>query len=119
MAEKKILIVDDNPNMASLLAEMLEVFDVPSKASTDGETALRLLESEEFSLVITDLKMPNMSGVELLRAIKQKRHSLPVIVISGYHLASHEGKVVDGLPDGFINKPFKMTDIKSVLDQHL
>jgi DNA-binding NtrC family response regulator len=119
MAKREILIVDDNPNMASLLSEMLDVFDLKSRITNDGESALEILDTEEFSLVITDLKMPKMSGTELLAAIKGKRPNLPVIVISGYNVASSEGQVVEGLANGFIHKPFKMSDIQSVVEQFL
>lgn len=119
MAKREILIVDDNPNMASLLSEMLDVFDLRSRITTNGEDALELLQTGEFALVITDLKMPRMSGTELLTAIKDKHPSLPVVVISGYNVASAEGQVVEGLANGFIHKPFKMTDIQSMVDQFL
>jgi DNA-binding NtrC family response regulator len=119
MAKRTILIVDDNPNMASLLSEMLDVFDLKSRVTTDGETALRLLDDEDFAMVITDLKMPKMSGTELLLAIKGKHPNLPVVVISGYNVASAEGQLVDGLANGFIHKPFKMTDIQAVIEQFL
>ncbi len=119
MAKREILIVDDNPNMASLLSEMLDVFDLKSRVTTDGETALQLLDEENFSLVITDLKMPRMSGTELLAAIKGKHPEVPVIVISGYNVGSSEGQVVQGLANGFIHKPFKMADIQSVVEQFL
>ena len=115
MAKRFILVVDDNPNMASLLAEMLEMLDVPSKVATNGESALKLIEDEDFTLVITDLKMPQMSGTELLTAIKSKQPDLPVVVISGYAVKSNEGQVVRGLADGFVSKPFKMADIESVV----
>lgn len=119
MAKREILIVDDNPNMASLLSEMLDVFDLRSRITTDGEAALELIQGEDFALVITDLKMPKMSGTELLTAIKDRRPNLPVIVISGYNVASAEGQVVEGLANGFIHKPFKMTDIQSMVQQFL
>jgi DNA-binding NtrC family response regulator len=119
MAKHEILIVDDNPNMASLLSEMLDVFDLRSHITNNGETALELLQSEDFALVITDLKMPKMSGTELLTAIKGRHPNLPVVVISGYNVASAEGQVVEGLANGFIHKPFKMTDIQSMIEQFL
>jgi FixJ family two-component response regulator len=78
-----------------------------------------MLEREEFALVITDLKMPGMSGTELLTAIRGKNPNLPVIVISGYNVASADEVLVDGLASGFIQKPFKMTDIQSVIEKHL
>ncbi len=119
MAKREILIVDDNPNMASLLSEMLDVYDIKSRVTNDGESALRLLDEEQFSLVITDLKMPRMSGTELLAAIKGKHPQLPVVVISGYNVGNSEGQVVTGLANGFIHKPFKMVDIQSVVEQFL
>jgi DNA-binding NtrC family response regulator len=119
MAKREILIVDDNPNMASLLSEMLDVFDLASQVTTNGEAALGLLENEDFALVITDLKMPGMSGTELLSAIRSKNPDLPVIVISGYNVATADEQLVDGLASGFIQKPFRMTDIKSVIEKHL
>jgi DNA-binding NtrC family response regulator len=115
MARNTVLIVDDNPNMASLLSEMVDVLDIPSRVSTDGETALRMIKEESFGLVITDLKMPGMSGTQLLRAIKDSQPDLPVIVISGFNVGSVESKVVEGLADGFINKPFKMSDIETAI----
>jgi DNA-binding NtrC family response regulator len=105
--------------MASLLSEMLDVLDVKSRVANSGETALKLIRDEEFGMVITDLKMPNMSGTELLTAIKGKHPELPVVVISGYNIGSSEGQLVDGLANGFINKPFKMTDIQSVIERFL
>jgi DNA-binding NtrC family response regulator len=117
--KKKALIVDDNPNMASLLSEMFDLIDLPSTVSTDGETALRLLGEHEFNVVVTDLKMPGMSGAQLLTAIKQKRPDLPVIVISGYNVGTSESKLVEGLADGFINKPFKMAHIQEILGRLL
>ncbi len=120
MARKnKILIVDDNPNMASLLSEMLEVLNLQSTVSTDGEMALKFLENDEYAVVVTDLKMPKMSGTQLLKAIKQKHPDLPVVVISGYSVGSVESKLVEGLADGFINKPFRMVDIEAALERYL
>lgn len=119
MAKREILIVDDNPNMAALLSEMLDVYDIKSRVTNDGESALRLLEEEQFALVITDLKMPHMSGTELLTTIKEKHPQTPVVVISGYNVGTSEGQIVSGLANGFIHKPFKMVDIQTVVEQYL
>jgi CheY-like chemotaxis protein len=103
--------------MASLLSEMLELFDIDTEEAGDGAAALELLDSQDFSLVITDLKMPEMSGVELLETIKSKKPDLPVVVISGYNVLARDGKILNGLADGFINKPFKIADIQSLLER--
>jgi DNA-binding NtrC family response regulator len=117
MAKQQILIVDDNPNMSSLLAEMLEIFEFESKRAGNGQEALAILGNEKFSLVITDLRMPEMSGSELLKNIKKSHPDLPVVVISGYNLAEEEDTLMANMADGFINKPFKMIDIENLLNR--
>lgn len=114
---RKILVVEDNPNMSSLLADMLEVFAVDSIRATDGEDALRKLDEEEIGLVITDLRMPKMTGTELLTAVKDRRPELPVVLISGFTLTEAENHGPAGKADGFLQKPFRMNDIKSILDR--
>lgn len=111
----KILIVDDNPNMSSLLSEMLEVFDYESTRAGDGYEAIEIVDQQDFSLVITDMRMPRMSGLDLLQKLKDKNPKLPVVIISGYALDEEGNSVLDTLADGFLNKPFKMSDIESLL----
>ena len=67
---KSILIVDDNPNMSSLLVDMLEIFDYESVRAGSGAEALEKLEQDKFSMVITDIRMPNMTGLELMEKVK-------------------------------------------------
>ncbi len=112
---RRVLIVDDNPNMSNLLSDMLEVFDFSSQRASDGEEALSLLNQEDFSLLITDLRMPKMTGLELLKAVKDKYPKLPVVVITGYSTEATEQELLTAKADGFLNKPFRMNDIESVL----
>lgn len=111
----KILIVDDNPNMSSLLSEMLEVFDYESMRAGDGLEAIEQVEQNKFALVITDMRMPRMSGLDLLQKLKEKNPDLPVVIISGYALDEEGNSVLTSLADGFLNKPFKMSDIEQLL----
>lgn len=116
---QSILIVDDNPNMSTLLSEMLEIFDYESELAEDGLIALEKLESKKFSLVITDMKMPNMTGLELLENVKQKYPKIPVVLISGYSVDSMSQETSEYKPDGFLSKPFMMTDVEKLLDSLL
>jgi len=115
---KAILIVDDNPNMSSLLAEMLEVFDYDSERAGDGDEALTKLGGGEYSMVISDMRMPNMTGFELLDQVKQKYPKIPVVIISGYAMED-EITAKGHRPDGFLSKPFMMSDIESLLNSLL
>ena len=115
MRQQKALIVDDNVPMADVLVEMLEVFNVDAITAQDGETALRSLNEEPIGLVITDLRMPKMSGVDLLKSIKAQDPEMPVVVISGYNLSCEDDRTVREIADGFLSKPFKMEDIRALL----
>jgi len=112
----QILIVDDNPNMSSLLSEMLEVFEYESVRAGDGMEAIEKVNESNFRLVITDMRMPKMSGLDLLQKIKEKHPNLPVVVISGYALDEEGNNLLSSMADGFLNKPFKMSDIEDLLN---
>lgn len=116
---KRILIVDDNPNMSSLLQEMLEVFDYESVRANDGNEALERLDKEQFSLVITDLRMPNMSGMELLSEVKSRYPKMPVVLISGYSINEVSSNTGECKADGFLGKPLMMSDIEKMLNSLL
>ena len=112
---KNILIVDDNPNMASLLSEMLEVFDYQSERAGDGDEALDKLNGGGFQMVITDMRMPNMTGLELLKQVKEQYPKMPVVLISGYAVGDMEAQQEGAKPDGFLAKPFMMSDVEKLL----
>ena len=114
---RRILVVEDNPNMSSLLADMLAVFAVESVCATDGNDALRIAAEENIGLVITDMRMPKMSGPELLAALKERDPQLPVVLISGYSLGNDEARAAADRADGFLKKPFRMSDVKDILDR--
>jgi DNA-binding NtrC family response regulator len=118
---KPILIVDDNPNMSSLLSDMLEVFDYRSVRAADGQQALDELERHDFAMVITDMRMPNMTGMELLKQVKEAHPRLPVVLISGYSVGEleFESDLEGPKPDGFLAKPFMMSDIEKLLNSLL
>ncbi len=116
---KKVLIVDDNPNMSSLLSEMLEVFDYDSIRASDGQEALQHVQQGNISLVITDMRMPNMSGLELLQKVKEDNPNLPVVLISGYSMGVLEDQNYDLKPDGFLGKPLSMSEVEKMLNNLL
>ena len=118
MMNKTVLIVDDNPNMSALLSEMLEIFDFKSESARNGKEALEALKKKKFSMVITDIKMPEMSGIELLGKVKEINPKMPVVMISGYSVGEFENDK-NFKPDGFLSKPFLMSDIEKLLNSLL
>jgi len=116
---KKILIVDDNPNMSVLLSDILEIFEYEGSQAENGEEALEKLGSDDYAMVFTDLRMPKMDGIDLLKAIKDKHPSMPVVVITGYSIGETQNMLLTQRADGFLNKPFKVNEIKELLDKIL
>lgn len=116
---KKILIVDDNPNMSVLLSDILEIFEYQGTQAEDGEEALEMLKSNDYAMVFTDLRMPKMDGIDLLKAIKNQHPDVPVVVITGYSLGETQNMLLTQKADGFLNKPFKVNEIKDLLSELL
>lgn len=102
----KVLVVDDDPNeMRSLIIGLrLEGFDAVG-AST-GAVALSMLSEQSFSVVIIDLMMPEMNGLQLARAVRASFPSVTTLLMSAYHLSPVQLARADTGVAGFIPKPF-------------
>jgi DNA-binding response OmpR family regulator len=108
---KSILIVDDDPLMRQLLKKVVEREGYKSLEAESGKQALEVLESNKIGLVISDIEMPGMNGLELLIAIKEKNSHLPVLVIIGRGHKYDKHDVIQAGADGYITKPFKNFEI--------
>lgn len=108
---KNILLVDDHKSFRDSLAKVLNGEGYRVFAATDGEVALDILRQEHINLILTDLKMPKMDGVELLRVAKTLHPEVEVILITGFGTVD---TAVTAMKDGafdYIQKPFKPRDI--------
>jgi response regulator RpfG family c-di-GMP phosphodiesterase len=113
----KVLIVDDDPGIRETIAQIIEELGYSSQTASDGPEALSMLDSGPFLCVFTDIMMPKMTGIELIKRIKAREISLPIIVITGY--ASLE-IAIDAMKCGasdFISKPFKVSQIQLLLNK--
>jgi len=108
---KNILVVDDHKNFRDSLVKILQGEGYRVFPANDGEEALDILRGEMIHLVLTDLKMPKMDGVELLKVAKTIRPEVEVILITGYGTVD---TAVTAMKDGafdYIQKPFKPREI--------
>lgn len=115
----KILVVDDDQHLADNLVEYLVKLGYQATAAYGGAEAVSRFEKEVFHLVITDLMMPEMSGLEVLEAVKALDSRVIVLVITGYGtIESAVAAIKKGAYD-FIPKPFKMSELEVVIARAL
>lgn len=115
----KILIVDDEEIIRNFMVDVLQEQGYEVRAVSSGGEALRLFKKNSFDLIITDIAMPDMDGIQVLRAAKERDSNQDVVVMTGY--ASMEMAVESmklGAAD-FITKPFNLDQIKIVLAKTL
>jgi signal transduction histidine kinase len=117
---KKLLIVDDEPMIRELCASVFESYKVLQAA--DGFDALKYLSHEDVDIVLTDVNMPNIDGLEFLRIIREEQPNLPVILMTGY---SDKELILSALKagaDDFITKPISILQltmtVEKVLERH-
>ncbi|MEW6660737.1 MAG: response regulator [Thermodesulfobacteriota bacterium] len=115
MSSKPILIVDDEKNIRLALSMSLEKLELPVETAASGEEALEKLAQESYELMLLDLRMPGLDGMEVLRRVSQQLPDLKVIIITAYgsiDLAVEAMKL--GAVD-FLQKPFDAGQVREVV----
>src|SRR5207237_9222811 len=108
----RILIVDDDPGQRSLLDSFLRSQGFDTVPVTSGERALETLRTGQFSMMISDVRMPGMSGLETLRRARQEHSVLPVLLVTAY---ADIREAVGAMRDGALNYLAKPIDLDELL----
>lgn len=117
---EKILIVDDEEGMREFLTYMLEGESYQVFTATNGLEALEKLRQEEFALVLADIKMPGIDGLEMLRRIKEIDEQAVVIVMTAYASLDSAIKAIKFDAYDYLVKPFADTDkVLSIIEKGL
>ena len=119
MKTPKVLIVDDDPAIRNLLVQFVGESGYQAEGAPDGEAAIELVERDSFDAVLTDLKMPRLGGIDLVRRLKGVDPNLPVIVITAYPTVESGVSALKLGASDFISKPFRTGEIKILLDRLL
>ena len=109
----RILIVDDDPGQRSLLDSFLKSQGFITLPVESGERALEVLRAEEFSMMISDVRMPGISGLETLRRARQEHAALPVLLVTAY---TDIRDAVGAMRDGAVNYLSKPIDLDELLN---
>ncbi len=100
----RVLIVDDEPEIVETLSDMLKLKGITTDGVTDGFQALELLDKNKYSLIISDVSMPKMSGPEFFNKVRESGILTPFVFITGYEVSKEVKEVIDRA-DALINKP--------------
>jgi DNA-binding NtrC family response regulator len=105
--------------MREMLADLLDMMGHEPESVEGASQALVRLQTTDIDLVITDLNMPEMDGMELMKRIKEKTPKMPVIVITGYGTFHTEKQVLSNGADGYIPKPCTINRVQETVNAAL
>jgi len=107
-AQRRVLVVDDDETVRDLLVSGLKAAAYAVDAATDGPTAIERLRDEKYDLLVTDLKMPGMDGLTVIREARRHRAGISVLVVTGHSTEASAIEAINMGVAGYVTKPFRM-----------
>ena len=107
----RILIVEDESRIASFLEKGLKANGFATRVAPDGETALGLVRAGEYDLVVLDIGLPGKDGFAVLEELREKRPSLPVVILTARDSVRDTVAGLEGGADDYITKPFRFEEL--------
>ena len=110
MTDSRILVVDDEPQVRRVLKSTLSALGFVVSTADTGEAALDLLREEKFNLILLDINMPGLSGLETCRAIRA-RSDVGIVMLTVRNRAEDKIEALDAGADGYVTKPFDVNEL--------
>jgi DNA-binding response OmpR family regulator len=107
----RLLVIEDDPKIASFIRRGLSQEHYAVDTAADGEEGASMAEDPAYDLVILDLMLPKLTGMYVLRAIRQKQPKLPVLVLTARDSVEHIVAALDGGADDYLRKPFQFSEL--------
>jgi CheY-like chemotaxis protein len=107
ISQWKVLVVDDEPDNLGVIQLVLEFQDATVWTASSAIECLDILEREQPTLILVDIQMPDISGLELLRRIRERMHwrDIPVIAVTAYSMQGDRERILSEGFDGYMSKP--------------
>ena len=112
-----ILVIDDNEDFRKLLSETLTMWGYNAAEAVDGEQAFSIIQQFSPDLVIVDLDMPHMDGIEFTKRIKEINPHFPVIMVTAFARFYTSEEITASHPDAFLQKPVHMDKLLEVIQR--
>lgn len=114
----RILIVDDEPDLREILEDRFQSFQFETASAGSGNEAWAMLQSQDFDVVLSDIRMKDGDGLELLERIKARDVQKPaVFLMTGFHKDFSERELLDQGVDGFFSKPFDSAQARNAIQK--
>jgi len=114
MKIKKALIVEDNPINMELVSEILTSNGISVDEAVNGEEAIKMVEKETYDVVLMDIELPGIDGVDATKIIKSKHKNLPILALTSYAMKGDRERFIAAGFDDYISKPI---DINSFIEK--
>ena len=121
MREEKVLIVEDNPQNMKLLEMLLRAKDYILLKAYDGEEALAMAIREQPDLIVMDMQLPKMSGLEVTKQLRQTlvfSHT-PIIALTAYAMRGDKEQFMEAGCNAYLSKPISTRELPMIIDQML
>jgi DNA-binding NtrC family response regulator len=115
MEKKEILVVDDEKNIRLTLTQALEPLGLPVQTAGDGNEALEKLQESNFCLILLDLKLPGLDGMEVLRRIRESWPKVPVVMMTAHGTIEYAVEAMKLGAVDFLRKPFSPAEIREIV----
>lgn len=112
-----VLVADDNEVAQRLCRRVLEKAGHKVLTASDGLEAVALALANPLDMILMDVAMPGMDGLEAMRLIKEKKPGLAIVIASAHSMASDKERFLAAGADDVLSKPFRLTDLTAVVDR--
>ena len=116
---EKILVVDDEKSILDLLTVVFKKEGFTVFTSLSAVKAIELIDKEDIDIILTDIKLPHMSGMDILKHVKENKPDIPVIMITAYGTIKQAVQAFKQGALDYVLKPFDMDELKMVVSQGL
>lgn len=118
---KKVLIVEDNDLNMKLFQDLLEVHGIDTVETNNGDNVLELARTEKPDLILMDIQLPEISGLDITKMLKadDELKSIPVIAVTAFAMKGDEEKIREGGCEDYISKPIAVTGFLETIKKHL
>lgn len=110
---KTILLIDDESSIRTLMEELVTDWGYNFLEAAKAMDGIKMLDKHDIDLIILDIQMPNMNGLDTVRIIRELKHDIPIYIMSAF--TNYRDKVKELDVSGFIPKPFDETELQEII----